>query len=217
MRDAQDVDVLDKAPASPVSRPLGIAIPVAIAVVIADQITKQWALSALERGPCSTPGNCIDLFAGIKFHLVFNTGAAFTRGSGFGPVLAVLAFFMGGFLLYLATRREDRLGIALFGTVAGGAAGNLVDRVFRADDGLFSGAVVDFIDVGWWPVFNIADMAIVIGVISIIVLTMFEGEPEPEPDGTDAEVAVGAETGSGAEPDSDGTDGEGSVEDEPTE
>ncbi len=177
MRNAQDVDVLDEAPAPSVTRPLAIALSVAAVIVIADQITKRWALNALEAGPCSTPGNCIDLFAGIKFHLIFNTGAAFTRGSGFGPVLAVLAFFMSGFLLYLATRRQDRLGVALFGAVAGGAAGNLTDRIFRADDGLFSGAVVDFIDVGWWPVFNVADMAIVVGVISIIVLTIFEGDP----------------------------------------
>ncbi len=193
MRDAQDVDVLAEEAASNIPKPLRIAIPAAAAVVVADQVTKSWAFDALEAGPCSQPGNCIDLFAGIKFHLIFNTGAAFTQGSGFGPILAVLAFFMSGFLFYLASRRSDRLGIALFGVVAGGAIGNLLDRIFRAEDGLFSGAVVDFIDVGWWPVFNVADIAIVVGVVSIIVLTFFEGaadsdESETPTGGGDDEV-----------------------------
>lgn len=161
---------------------------VAAVVVIVDQLTKWWALEALERGPCSEPGNCIDLILGVKFNLVFNTGAAFTSGSDYGPIFAVLAFFMTGLLLYLASKRPDRLGSTLFAVIAGGAAGNLIDRVFRADGGLFNGAVVDFIDVGWWPVFNVADSAIVIGVIGVLIVTA----REPDPDAVEAEVAVPA-------------------------
>lgn len=180
MRDAQDTDVLERELAVTRSHPLKLALPVALGVVLVDQLTKRWALSALEPVACSEPDACIDLFAGIRFHLVFNTGAAFTRGSGYGPVLAVLAIVMSGFLFYLASRREDRLGVALFGAIAGGAIGNLIDRIFRAEDGALSGAVVDFIDLGWWPVFNIADSAIVVGVIVIIVMAFFEEQHEPE-------------------------------------
>ncbi len=80
---------------------------------------------------------------------------------------------MAVLLLFLATKRTDRLGIVLFALIVGGAVGNLIDRVFRAEDGLFSGAVVDFIDLGWWPVFNIADSAIVVGVVAFVLLTFF--------------------------------------------
>ncbi len=193
MRRVQDVDVLERVTTTSPSRPLRLTIPIALAVVVADQWTKRWALGALEPGSCSQPDACIDLFAGIQFHLVFNTGAAFTRGSGYGPVFGVLAFFMSGFLFYLASHREDRLGAALFGTVAGGAIGNLIDRIFRADDGLLSGAVVDFIDVGWWPVFNIADAAIVCGVIAIIIMSFFEEPPEAEKGGDVGDAGDGIE------------------------
>ncbi len=148
-----------------------MAVPIAVVVAFVDQLTKRWALDTLEPGSCANPDACIDLFAGARFHLVFNTGAAFTSGSGYGPVLAVLAMVMAAVLLFLASRRTDRFGIVLFGLIVGGAIGNLIDRVFRADDGLFSGAVVDFIDLGWWPVFNIADSAIVVGVAAFVVLS----------------------------------------------
>ena len=49
------------------------------------------------------------------------------------------------------------------GLVIGGAIGNVLDRLFRAGDGFLGGAVVDFIDLQWWPVFNVADMAITVG------------------------------------------------------
>ena len=99
---------------------------------------------------------------------MFNDGAAFSRGGGFGPLLGVLALVMAAVLLALSTRRTDRFGIVLFGAVAGGALGNLIDRIYRAEDGPLSGSVVDFIDLQWWPVFNVADSAIVVGVIGII-------------------------------------------------
>ena len=173
MRHAQDADVLTAGTRPNTRKSLRLAIPIAVAVAVVDQLTKRWALDTLEPGSCAAPDACIDLFAGVRFHLVFNTGAAFTSGSGYGPVLAVLAMVMAVLLLFLATKRTDRLGIVLFGLIVGGAVGNLIDRVFRAEDGLFSGAVVDFIDLGWWPVFNIADSAIVVGVVAFVLLAFF--------------------------------------------
>ncbi len=178
MRDPQDVDVLSEAGPSPARSALRWSLPTALAVIIVDQLTKAWALDTLAPGPCSVPDACIDLVAGVRFNLVFNTGAAFTRGSGYGPLIGVLAFVMTGVLIYLSTRRQDRFGIVLFGALAGGAVGNLLDRIFRADDGPLSGAVIDFIDLGWWPVFNVADMAIVIGVVAIIAHAFVVGEPD---------------------------------------
>lgn len=177
MRHTQDADVLTASEPTRARSSLRLALPTAAAVVAVDQLTKTWAVNALAPGPCSQPDACIDLIAGIRFNLVYNTGAAFTRGSGYGPLIGVLAFIMTGVLLYLSTKRTDRFGIVLFGALAGGAVGNLLDRIFRADDGFLSGAVIDFIDVGWWPVFNVADSAIVLGVLGIIIHAFVVGEP----------------------------------------
>jgi signal peptidase II len=65
----------------------------------------------------------------------------------------------------------------------GGALGNLSDRVFRAGEGFLGGHVVDFIYVGWWPTFNVADSAIVVGgIVLAVMITFWPDEPEPEPD-----------------------------------
>lgn len=168
MRETQDVDVLSR-------RPSGLgglrwALPVALALVALDQLTKRWALDRLSPGPCLEPDDCIELIAGARLRLVFNTGAAFASGPDWGPVLAVLAAVITIVLLVLAWLRPDPLGACLLGLVAGGAVGNLIDRVTRAEDGPLSGAVVDFVDLGWWPVFNVADSAIVCGVTALIWL-----------------------------------------------
>lgn len=197
MRDAQDVDVLTDHRSSRAWSALRWSLPTAVTIIVIDQLTKEWALNTLAPGPCSQPDACIDLVAGVRFNLVFNTGAAFSGGRGFGPLIGVLAMIMTGVLIYLSTRRQDRFGIVLFGALAGGAVGNLIDRIFRADDGPLSGAVIDFIDVGWWPVFNIADMAIVIGVVSIIAHAFLVGEPivdPPGPDTAESDGTVGGES-----------------------
>ena len=149
-------------------------------VVALDQVTKQWAVSRLAAGPC-TPDSCIDVLWTLRFHLHFNRGASFSTGQGLGPWFGVLALFMSVYLVRQAVK-EQRLGItALFGGLAGGAVGNLADRLFRADDGFLSGAVIDFIDLQWWPIFNIADMAIVGGVLSLIGLSLVRPQdPAPQ-------------------------------------
>lgn len=58
------------------------------------------------------------------------------------------------------------------GLIQGGAIGNVVDRLFRDGDGFLGGAVIDFLEIGdWWPVFNIADAAIVVGAIAVALLS----------------------------------------------
>lgn len=168
---ARDVDGdigADSVVPSPPSDNLKRASIALVIVVLVDQLSKWWAETALELGPCSA-GGCIDVVGPLRFNLHYNTGAAFSRGEGLGPVIAIVAVAMTGYLLWLAKSAIDRTSPILFGTVAGGAVGNLIDRLFRADDGFLSGGVVDFIDFQFWPIFNIADAAIVCGIAVLLL------------------------------------------------
>ncbi|MFV0523932.1 MAG: signal peptidase II [Acidimicrobiales bacterium] len=164
------------------------ALIVAVGVVLVDRFTKMWAESRLVAGPCriDTDG-CIDVIGSLRFHLVENRGAAFSTGTGLGPVFAVIAVGMSAYLLHLTRHRTDRWGPIVLGAIVGGAVGNLIDRVVRAESGPLTGPVIDFIDVQWWPVFNVADIAVVVGVIVFALMAIVSPEPEPadsEPDET---------------------------------
>lgn len=134
------------------------------AALLLDQVTKAAALSGLEAG---TPVHLIG--RALQLSLRFNSGAAFSLRWG-GPTF--LAIFTGAavlVVLWLLATRPPRLPLhaAAFGLILGGASGNLLDRL------LHSGAVVDFIDVGtatWrWPTFNVADAAISVGAIVLLL------------------------------------------------
>ena len=166
----------------PSNRPAALVALVCTVVVVAiDQLSKAWAVANLSVGPC-TPDTCIDVFWTLRFRLHFNRGASFTTGTGLGPLFGVIAIVMSLFLFRTASRLPvSRRGAgrplaALLGLVAGGAIGNLIDRIVRAESGPLSGAVVDFIDLQWWPIFNVADMAIVGGVITLILGQRWFGE-----------------------------------------
>ncbi len=178
MRTAQDVHVLSGTDGvSTATRSLRLALIVGAVVAVIDQVTKRWADNRLVAGPCTPTGDeCIDLFWTARFHLHYNPGAAFSTGRELGPLFGVLAIIMTVVLLNLARKRGDRLGPILLGAIAGGAVGNLVDRVTRAEDGPLSGSVIDFIDFQWWPIFNVADAAVVVGVIVFIVYSLFDPE-----------------------------------------
>ncbi len=156
---------------------LRIALAVAALVAALDQATKAWALRRLTPGSCGV-AECIDVIGSLRFHLHFNPGASFGSGVGLGRWFGVLAIGMGVWLMWLAARSEGVLGTVLLGLVLGGAMGNLVDRVTRAEDGWFTGSVVDFIDLQWWPIFNVADMAIVGGVCGLVLYYWRLGAPE---------------------------------------
>jgi signal peptidase II len=152
-----------------------LAASVAAVVVALDQLTKWWAVERLSLAGCAVPDGCIELVGSLRFRLVENTGSAFSLGTGWGPLLGVVAAVMAVILLR-ASHRSSRAVAVVLGLVAGGAVGNLVDRVARADDGLLSGAVIDFVDLQWWPVFNLADAAIVVGVAALAVLSFRDGQ-----------------------------------------
>ena len=133
------------------------------AVLAADQLTKWWALHALDGG------RVIDVVWTLRLRLVFNTGAAFSQFDGLGPVISVVAVIVAAVLLRRGTLAPERRTSIALGSMAGGALGNLVDRLTRDGDGFLGGAVVDFIDVQWWPVWNVADMGIVIGGAALVL------------------------------------------------
>ena len=65
-------------------------------------------------------------------------------------------------------RSTRHVGAVALGLVLGGAAGNLLDRLFREGSGFLGGGVVDFIDLQWWPIFNVADAAVTIGGLLLV-------------------------------------------------
>ena len=139
-----------------------VALAAAAVVVVVDQLTKWWAVEALD------DGRVIDLVWTLRLRLVFNTGAAFSSFQGLGPLLGVAAVAVAAALLLNRRLVSGRWSAIATGCIAGGALGNLADRLFRSDDGFLGGAVVDFIDVQWWPVWNVADMGVVLGGAGLV-------------------------------------------------
>ena len=135
-----------------------------VAGVIAalDQLSKAWALRDL------SDEHIIPVIWTLQFNLTYNRGMAFSRGAGLGPVIGVIALVVVVMLLLSLRRADNSLTRLATGLIIGGAVGNILDRLFRGS-GWMRGAVIDFIDFQWWPVFNIADMAIMIGAATMIV------------------------------------------------
>lgn len=134
---------------------------VAAIVLLLDQATKYAAVAALTgQGPVATP---LPL---LEWSLVRNDQGALGLPGFTWMFIAVTVVVLA--LVVWALPRTDRLSLTVaYGLVAGGALGNVSDRLLRPD-----GAVVDFIKVGVWPTFNVADMAIVCGAVLIFVLTL---------------------------------------------
>lgn len=152
-------------------RRLLIAGAIVVAVVLLDVLTKTWALRALADGPIWLVGRS------IGFVLSFNSGSAFSLIRSGAPVLAVIAIIAAVVLVRTVLRTDDAWLVVGLSLVLGGAMGNLVDRVFRAPSFLH-GAVIDFVKLGPWPLFNVADAAISIGAVIIIVRVLLDGRRE---------------------------------------
>lgn len=151
------------AAAGPTSRHAPFLLVSAAALVVLDQSTKWWALRTLDGG------RVIDIVWTLRLRLVFNTGAAFSTFQGLGPLLGIAGAAVAATLLLNRRLVRGRASAVCVGSVAGGALGNLADRLFRSGDGFLGGAVVDFIDVQWWPVWNVADMGVVVGGAALVL------------------------------------------------
>jgi signal peptidase II len=144
---------------------------VAAAWVVADQLSKTWALNALD-------DRIIELVWTLQLNLAFNTGMAFSRGEGLGPVIGVVALVVVVLMLMSLRRADSLLSAVAAGMVLGGAIGNLTDRLFRGD-GWFDGAVVDFVDLQWFPIFNVADIGITVGGVLLVLSMWVSGRSAP--------------------------------------
>jgi signal peptidase II len=139
-----------------------LSVILVVLVVVVDQATKAWAVHALAYRSISVIGDT------VEFRLGRNTGSAFSLFQGFTPLLALLAVAVAFVLARAARRSDDLLTVVALSLVLGGSLGNLADRLFRAP-GFLHGAVVDFIRLGWWPTFNVADSAITVGALLLAV------------------------------------------------
>ena len=141
-------------------------------IVVADQLTKHWALNRL------SGDRTIDLVGSLRFNLAFNRGMAFSQATGAGPVIGALGFVIVIVIVLWLRRSATGVAAVAAGMIVGGAIGNLIDRLFRGE-GWLRGAVVDFIDLQWFPIFNIADSAISIGAV-LMILASFRKPAVPE-------------------------------------
>lgn len=173
---------------------------VALVAIAVDFATKEWALATFR------PGENVDVIGSfLQFTLVFNTGAAFSLGTGYTWVFTIIASVVVIGIGYIGWRVRSLWWGVTLGLMMGGAAGNLVDRFFR-DPAPLHGAVIDFIRLPNWPVFNIADSCVVVGACLVVALT-FKGL---NLDGTMVADEDKAETEANTEnPDADGEEKKG--------
>jgi signal peptidase II len=158
---------------------LRLGLPVALAILVADQAVKWWMLEVLRLPEVRhIPLVSLGPF-GFDLTMVWNRGVTFGMLAGdapwHAPLLGLIALAVAAFLLRWMVRAENRMIAVALGAVIGGAVGNVIDR-FRF------GAVADFFDAhafGWhWYVFNIADAAIVCGVIALVGDALFRPSPK---------------------------------------
>lgn len=167
----------------------------AIVTLAIDQLSKRAMLASLDIGhPVSVVGP-------LRWNLAFNTGMAFSRGANSGPIIGLIALVITSVMIILARNSNSKFQLVAMGAIIGGALGNVLDRLLRVghlgspiNGGFMSGAVVDFIDVQFWPIFNVADMAVVVGGLAL-ALSMLWVDDREEP-----AVAEAAEPSDGSSP-----------------
>lgn len=165
--DEPDVSVEPNSP-----QRLRALLAVAAVLLALDLLTKSVVVATIEPGhPIRIIGDVVTL------RIVRNAGAAFSMATGMTWLLTIVAIAVAvGVIRIGRTLRSVWWAVGL-GMVLGGAVGNLVDRFFRSPAPL-RGHVVDFVSVGWWPVFNVADSSIVCGAVLLVALTVFGFEPD---------------------------------------
>ncbi|WP_372595277.1 signal peptidase II [Actinotalea sp.] len=187
-------------PRAPHPRVAMLAV-VALVVLVADQLTKVWALARLTEGE-RTP--LIGDLLGLQ--LIFNPGAALSFASGMTWIFTVAAVGVTVVIVRVSRRLGSAAWAVGLGLLLGGALGNLVDRLFRPP-GFAVGHVVDFIAYGQVFIGNVADIAIVAAAVLIVLLSLrgitVEGlrvsdAPEGEPVDGPADGAADAAEESGA-------------------
>ncbi len=142
-----------------------LLLSVAAVVLALDIVTKVLAVKLL------TPGQPVPIIGDtVTWTLVRNSGAAFSMATGYTWMLTVIACAVVVGIVWMGRRLVSSWWAVGLGMILGGAMGNLVDRFFRSP-GPLRGHVVDFLSIGWWPVFNVADPSVVGGAILLVTLS----------------------------------------------
>lgn len=153
--------------------------PIVALIVAADQVTKAIAVAHWSVVPRKILGTHVELL------VTRNSGSAFSRFQNLTPLLALGAIAIAIFLARAARHATDSVTLYALVLLLGGALGNLSDRFFRSP-GFLRGHVVDFVSVGWWPVFNLADSCVTIGAVLLIVRSLFPPPVASLPDSSEA-------------------------------
>ena len=151
------------------ARPWVRAGLVFVVVVVLDQITKALVRHGLERGE-ENP-----VFPAVKLVNVRNDGVAFGISAGGQTLVVVLiALALLALVLYFARHTARPLMWLPVGLLLGGAVGNIIDRIH-------AGSVTDFVKLPAWPAFNVADVAITVGVLSLVYVLEQRDARDPDP------------------------------------
>lgn len=143
----------------------------AVVVYALDRVTKLWAEAALAGRPP------IEVVPGVlSLNYTTNSGGAFGLGRSAPWVFAGATVLVSLVIVFVSFRLDRRPLAAALGLILGGALGNLTDRVLNGPG--LSGSVTDFIDLQVWPVFNLADGAIVTGAVLLAISSARREEPE---------------------------------------
>jgi signal peptidase II len=154
------------------ARRRGAAVLFAVAALayLADRLTKVWAESRLVNAP-------IELIDGVlTLRFTTNSGGAFSIGGSTPWIFVTASVVVIVIIVVTSFRHTDVLSAVAVGLILGGALGNLTDRATRGPG--FGGRVVDFIDVHVWPIFNLADTAIVVGALLLAARSFLDGRGE---------------------------------------
>jgi signal peptidase II len=163
---------------------------VATLVFALDRATKVWAERRL-------PGDPIEVIPGVlTFRFATNPGGAFSLGQDAPWFFAAASIAVSVLIVVTAFRHTNVVTAVALGSVLGGALGNLTDRLIRGER--FTGQVVDFVDLQIWPVFNVADAAIVAGAVVLAAASVI-GDRRGRASGTGRDPSSAGSTPAGDE------------------
>ena len=148
------------------NRRLWLFAAVVVATYAADVVSKVVAVDRLTGQP-----DVVVIPGVLQLHLTRNPGAAFSVATGMTVLLTLVAAGVAIAVVRIAARLRDRTWAVALGLLLGGALGNLTDRLLR-EPGPLRGHVVDFLQLPHWPVFNLADSAIVAAAALILVQSL---------------------------------------------